>query len=70
MIMGVKKKYQHLGLTTLMYTELKKTMLKNPQIEEMEMSWILENNFAMNHAIHRFGSTTPTKTYRLYELSV
>ncbi len=63
--LGVVKDYQHIGLGTILYTEI----IKRAQAQGIiggEMSWILEDNDAMNRPIQLLGSNK-YKTYRVYE---
>ena len=63
--LGVVKDYQHIGLGTILYTEI---FLRAQRMGIIggEMSWILEDNDAMNRPIELLGSTK-YKTYRVYE---
>lgn len=63
--MGIKKQYRKIGLETLLYKHNKLAILKNPNIKDVEMSWILENNLEMNKPLITMGAT-PYKTYRIY----
>jgi len=64
LILGVKKKYQFMGLGSIFYIETIRRAL-DMGIVEGEMSWILENNLTMNRAIEAVGSKI-YKTYRIY----
>ncbi len=68
-LMGVLKKYQHTRLGPALafaVTEaLRKPFLRRG-IEDVEMSWILENNQAMRNIIEQLGGVE-YKRYRVYE---
>jgi hypothetical protein len=56
---------QHIGLGTILYTETIKRAQKMG-LHGGEMSWILEDNEAMNRPIELLGSEK-YKTYRIYQ---
>ncbi|WP_417334809.1 N-acetyltransferase [Halobacteriovorax marinus] len=62
--MGVKSKYRKLGLESILYTKTKKLGL-DAGYNEVEMSWILEDNLNMNKPLLRMGAK-PYKTYRIF----
>jgi hypothetical protein len=64
--MGVIKKFRHQGIDSCFYYE---TYLRarSKGIWRGEMSWILEDNVAMNRIVHHLGFTV-YKKYRLYDL--
>jgi hypothetical protein len=61
---AVKKKYQHLGLGSLLYPELMKRGASYGY-SEAELSWVVEDNAVMN-TIAKELCGEPYKTYRLY----
>lgn len=61
---AVKKKYQHLGLGSLLYPELMKRGLAYGY-KEAELSWVAEDNAIMNFIAKELCGE-PYKTYRLY----
>lgn len=63
-VLGVKLEYQFTGLGSVFYIETIKRAKKRGYTGG-EMSWILEDNHAMNKAIESFGSSL-YKTYRVY----
>jgi hypothetical protein len=63
--MGVLPEYRARGIDALFYYHSIQAALKKG-IKNAEMSWILENNDAMNRPIEFFGAQI-YKTYRLYE---
>jgi hypothetical protein len=63
--MGIKAKYRRLGLETLLYTRSQEEARALGFVES-EMSWVLEDNLAMNKPIQRMGGI-PYKRYRLYQ---
>lgn len=65
-MMGIKKEYRKMGLETLLYRNTQKTLLKNPQIRNVELSWILESNLEMNKPLIRMSGEA-YKRYRLVE---
>jgi hypothetical protein len=63
--LGIVKDLQHIGLGTILYTEnIKRAQRKN--LHGGEMSWILEDNEAMNRPIEMLGSKL-YKIYRVYQ---
>lgn len=69
LIMGVLKEHRNKGIDIVFYHETFKNGLKRG-INEGEMSWILENNYPMRHALEKIYGTSIYKTYRLYEKEV
>jgi GNAT superfamily N-acetyltransferase len=65
LILGFIKEYQHSGLGSIFYLESIRRA-KEIGIIGGEMSWILEDNHAMNSAIEALGSKK-YKTYRIFE---
>lgn len=68
-LMGVLKKHQHTRLGPALafaVTEALRTPFLRRGIEEVEMSWILENNQAMRNIIEQLGGVE-YKRYRLYK---
>lgn len=63
--LGVKKKYRNLGLSSLLYHKCQENLIKQG-FDEVEMSWVLENNTDMNKHLNLMGAI-PYKKYRLYE---
>ncbi len=62
--MGVRKKYQGLGLDALFYYE-SWVRGKEHGFSRGEMSWILEDNYAMRNPMENWGARI-YKTYRMY----
>lgn len=64
LILGVKKKFEHLGLGALMYTNY---FIEGQKMGyyQSECSWVLEDNQAMTRALDRMGAEA-LKTYRVY----
>lgn len=67
--MGIKKEYRKMGLETLLYKHGHISMLKQPLIKNVEMSWILEDNLEMNKPLIRMGGEA-YKRYRLYHKAI
>ena len=68
-LMGVLKKYQHTRLGPALafaVTDALKQPFQRRGIEDVEMSWILENNQGMRNIIEKLGGVE-YKRYRLYE---
>jgi len=63
--LGVRKKYQHLGMGTLFYKRYFDEGLRLGY-KAAEMSWILEVNEPMNKPLQNMGGK-PYKTYRMYD---
>lgn len=64
-ILGVKKKFQQLGIGPLLYVEYFKRGPSNGYICG-EASWVLEDNAPMNRALTQM-TKGPYKKYRIYE---
>lgn len=64
--LGVKKQYQAAGLAPILYQKTEAVM-RELNARAAELSWILENNYAMNSAIESLGAKC-YKTYRIYEM--
>jgi GNAT superfamily N-acetyltransferase len=64
--LGVKPRYQHLGVAAALYVRHIETA---PRVGQLwgEMGWILEVNESMNRAMEGMGGQV-VKRYRLYEL--
>jgi hypothetical protein len=63
--LGIVRDFQHIGLGTILYTEnIKRAQRRN--LDGGEMSWILEDNEAMNRPIELLGSKL-YKIYRIYQ---
>ena len=68
-LMGVRRAYQHtrLGLTlAFMVIDAIRKVLHRRGVEDVEMSWILEDNDGMRNIIETFGGEE-YKRYRMYE---
>ncbi|MDD0852247.1 hypothetical protein HBN50_04020 [Halobacteriovorax sp. GB3] len=66
LLMGVLPEYRRYGLETLLYRETKRNLNQNyPQVKQVEMSWILEDNLPMNKPLQRMGAV-PYRTYRIF----
>lgn len=63
--MGVLREFRRAGIDILLYHESFKNGLRRGH-HSCEMSWILEENKPMRHALERFGAKV-TKVYRIYE---
>jgi hypothetical protein len=66
--MGVIHKYQKRGIDTLFYINTYTNGVKKGY-EWAEMSWNLEDNFLINHALETFGAKL-YKKYRIYEMKI
>jgi GNAT superfamily N-acetyltransferase len=66
--MGVLKKFRHRGIDSGLYYETYRQALAKG-IWRGEMSWILENNTAMNRIVENLGFRI-YKKYRLYDFSL
>jgi len=64
LVLGVKRKYQFIGLGSVFYIETIRKALERGYYGG-EMSWILEDNYQMNKAIEVIGSDK-YKTYRIF----
>ena len=66
--LGVRKRYQAAGLGAILYQKTEK-VLRDLSCREVECSWVLEDNHAMNAAMGNLGAEL-YKTYRLYETAI
>lgn len=66
--LGVKKQYQAAGLAPILYQKTEEIM-RELHVREAELSWVLDDNHAMNSAIENLGAQC-YKTYRIYEMSL
>lgn len=64
-LMGVLPEYQGRGIDALMNNESIQTGLKNSEVVESEISWVLESNTNMIRVAERLGAYLD-KTYRMY----
>jgi GNAT superfamily N-acetyltransferase len=64
-IMGVKQKYQKIGLSSLLLQKIREEAVKT-HYKDCECSWILEDNHNMNKPLFTYGSEV-YKKYRLYQ---
>ena len=68
-LMGVRKKYQGTPLGAVLAFGMIDSVRhsgRRRRIQEVELSWILEDNVGMRNMLHAIGSA-PYKTYRIYE---
>ena len=63
--LGLKKQYRSNGIAAMFYSTLYDEC-KRAGYENVEMSWILEDNQLMRRPIELMGGT-PYKTYRIYQ---
>lgn len=68
LVLGILKEYRGRGLDIPMYLALVRNAAKKG-MHAGEMSWILEDNFAIRRPLERFGARV-YKRYRFYERSV
>lgn len=66
--MGVIPEYRHRGIDVLLYDEIYRSAQKRGY-RFGELSWILEDNYQMNHVLANIGAKH-YKTYRLYSKSL
>ncbi len=64
-IMGVKKEYQKKGIDAIFYRDVIRDA-NTRGILGAEISWILEDNFAMKQTVEKLGAEV-YKTYRIYD---
>jgi hypothetical protein len=64
-MLGVKKRYQRLGIDLLLLAEVWKQALKRG-VTGGELGWVLADNRLMVQALEEVGAT-PCKRYRLYQ---
>ncbi|MBA7665378.1 Protein YghO [subsurface metagenome] len=64
-IMGVRKKYRTMGIDALFYHDTWIRAYEYGYRDNVELSWILEDNYPMLNTIERWGGIR-YKTYRVY----
>lgn len=69
MVLGVIAGYRHRGIAELMIYETIKRGTENGQFKAAELSWTLEDNYAINNTIASVGGKL-YKRYRVYEKSI
>ncbi|MCO5142351.1 MAG: N-acetyltransferase [Oligoflexia bacterium] len=67
--LGVKPEFRRLGIAPVFYYEAFKAA-ERLGLDGGELSWILEDNVEMLHAIQIFAGVPPYKTYRILEKSL
>ena len=67
-IMGVKKEYHKKGIDAIFYRDIIRDA-NNNGIRGAEISWVLEDNFAMKQSAEKLGAKV-YKTYRIYDYSI
>jgi hypothetical protein len=65
MLLGIKRKYQHLGLGSMFYLKLFENTFQS-KFRNVEISWVAETNHTMLAAAKLLGAER-VKTYRLYD---
>jgi GNAT superfamily N-acetyltransferase len=65
LIMGVKKEYQKMGIDAGFYHDVIQAGKRNNYVGA-EISWVLEDNFAMKQTAEKLGAKV-YKTYRIYD---
>lgn len=68
-LMGVKNKYRNLGFDYLLINEASESLVTKTPYKNVEMSWILEDNFLMNRIYERLKSD-PYKKYIVLKKSL
>lgn len=68
LMLGVLKEYRKLGIEACLYGRIIKEALPSG-IEGAECSWMLDDNYLMNHAIEQINADF-YKRYRLYEKKI
>lgn len=68
-LLGVKKEFRNLGLSTLFFIEIQKSLKEIQQYKEVEMSWILEDNEPMNAPLKMINAKV-YKKYRILEKKI
>jgi hypothetical protein len=67
-VAAIKRKYQHLGLGSVLYCELAKRVRDGHYLGG-ELSWVADDNLPMKKVIDSMGATA-TKEYKVYAFSV
>ena len=69
MLLGVEAPYRNLGLYPIMLFEVLHRRIAGSPYRRAELSWVLEDNRAVNEAAERFGARR-YKTYRIYQRAI
>ena len=64
-IMGVKKEYHKKGIDAIFYRDIIRDA-NNNGIKGAEISWVLEDNYAMKQSAEKLGAKV-YKTFRIYD---
>lgn len=67
-IMGVKKEYHKKGIDAIFYRDIIRDA-NNHGIKGAEISWVLEDNFAMKQTAEKLGAKV-YKTFRIYDFGI
>ena len=67
-IMGVKKEYHKKGIDAIFYRDIIRDA-NNNGIRGAEISWVLEDNFAMKQSAEKLGARV-YKTFRIYDFGI
>ncbi|MEO8211283.1 MAG: hypothetical protein ABI840_12055 [bacterium] len=67
-IMGIKKEYQKKGIDAIFYRDIIRDA-NNGGIQGAEISWVLEDNYAMKQTAEKLGARV-YKTYRIYDVGI
>src|SRR5690606_22513671 len=68
LMMGVLENYRKLGIEACLYGRIIKNEMNSGSVEA-ECSWMLENNYMMNHGIEQINADH-YKQYRLFEKAI
>ncbi len=65
-MMGVRREFRNQGLDVLLYYQLLKDGLKKTSVENIELSWILEDNKSMVSILKNLQAD-PYKRYLIFK---
>ena len=69
MLFGIREEFRLLGLPLLLLDYMLEQARRHPEFCQVEGSWVLEDNMAVNDLIEDFSGRI-TKRYRLYRKEI
>lgn len=69
LLCGIKPEFRGLGLSYALLDYMQTQLFNNPRYDYHEISWVLEDNTAMNARMESFGARR-SKRYRIYRMEL
>jgi hypothetical protein len=69
LLCGIKPEFRKLGLSYVLLDYMQTQLFNNPRYDYHEISWVLEDNTAMNDRMLSFGGRR-SKRYRIYRMEL